>query len=234
MLALRRDKRRGAGRDALSPGAASAARPDASAGARQCGTHPWRRRRRLRHRRPLPEPQAARPRLFRKARRAGAAHACRPWLSRAAWLAHHRADFAWLRQKTKAGALDIAWANHSFSHPYVRRLPDGRNYFLRPGVDVDREIFETEKLIIAEGETPSAFFRFPGLVADAALLERIRSRHLIALGADSWLALGLRPRPGAIVLVHPNGNEPVGLRLFSRLIDAGAMPLPLRPINEAP
>ncbi len=151
-----------------------------------------------------------------------------------AWLAHHRADFAWLRQKTKAGALDIAWANHSFSHPYVRRLPDGRNYFLRPGVDVDREIFETEKLIIAEGETPSAFFRFPGLVADAALLERIRSRHLIALGADSWLALGLRPRPGAIVLVHPNGNEPVGLKLFSRLIDAGAMPLPLRPINEAP
>ncbi|MGD9657569.1 MAG: polysaccharide deacetylase [Methylocystis sp.] len=150
------------------------------------------------------------------------------------WIARHGADFAWLRQKERVGALAITWANHSYSHPYVRRLADRQNYFLRPGVDVDREIFETEKLIIAEGETPSVFFRFPGLVADAALLERVRSRHLAPLGADSWLALGLRPRPGSIVLVHPNGNEPVGLKLFSRLIDAGAMPLPLRPINEAP
>jgi hypothetical protein len=151
-----------------------------------------------------------------------------------AWLAHHHADFAWLREKMKAGALDIAWANHSYSHPYVRRLADRQNYLLRPGVDVDREIFETERLIIAEGETPSVFFRFPGLVADAALLEHVRSRHLAPLGADGWLALGLRPRPGSIVLVHPNGNEPVGLKIFSRLIDAGAMPMPLRPINEAP
>lgn len=151
-----------------------------------------------------------------------------------AWLATHHADFAWLREKERSGALAITWANHSYSHPYVPRLADSRNYFLRPGVDVDREIFETEKLIIAEGETPSVFFRFPGLVADAALLEHVRSRHLIALGADSWLALGLRPRPGSIVLVHPNGNEPVGLKIFSRLIDAGAVPLPLRPINEAP
>ncbi|MFO1125424.1 MAG: polysaccharide deacetylase [Methylocystis sp.] len=150
------------------------------------------------------------------------------------WIARHSADIAWLREKERIGALAITWANHSYTHPYVPHLADRRNYFLRPGVDVDREIFETEKLIIAEGETPSTFFRFPGLVADAALLEHVRSRHLIALGADGWLALGLRPRPGSIVLVHPNGNEPVGIKLFSRLIDAGAMPLPLRPINEAP
>ncbi|MBG0803732.1 polysaccharide deacetylase [Methylocystis sp. H4A] len=151
-----------------------------------------------------------------------------------AWLQRHHADFAWLREKARSGALAIAWANHSYSHPYVRRLPDGRNYFLRPGVDVDREIFETEKLIIAEGQTPSVFFRFPGLVADATLRESVRSRHLIALGADSWLALGLRPRPGSIVLVHPNGNEPIGIKLFLRLMRTGVMPLPLRPINEAP
>ena len=88
-------------------------------------------------------------------------------------------------------------------------------------MDVDREIFETEKLIVAQGETPSVFFRFPGLVADAALLENVRSRHLVALGADFWLALGLRPRPGSIVLVHPNGNEPVGIRLFLRLMQTG-------------
>ncbi|MGE0197093.1 MAG: polysaccharide deacetylase, partial [Methylocystis sp.] len=151
-----------------------------------------------------------------------------------AWLQRHRADFAWLREKERTGALAIVWANHSYTHPYVARLPDSRNYLMRRGVDLDREIFETEKLIIAQGETPSVFFRFPGLVADAELLERVRSRHLAPLGADGWLALGLRPRPGSIVLVHPNGNEPAGLRLFQRLVETGAMPLPLRPINDAP
>lgn len=150
------------------------------------------------------------------------------------WLAHHGADFAWLREKARSGALAITWANHSYSHPYVVGLADRQNYLLRPGVDLDREIFETEKLLVAHGETPSVFFRFPGLVADGALLENLRSRHLVALGADSWLALGPPPRPGSIVLVHPNGNEPIGLKLFSRLLASGKMPRPLRPIVEAP
>jgi len=150
------------------------------------------------------------------------------------WIAHHRADFAWLQEKARSGALAITWANHSWSHPYVIGLKDAQNYLLRPGVDFDREIFETEKLLIAHGETPSVFFRFPGLVADAALLEKLRERHLVALGADSWLALGPPPRPGSIVLVHPNGNEPVGLKIFSRLLANGKMPRPFRRINEAP
>lgn len=150
------------------------------------------------------------------------------------WIAHHEADFAWLREKRRAGALDIVWADHSYSHPYAPRLKDAQNYMLQPGVDLDREIFETEKLLIAHGETPSVFFRFPGLVSDAALLEKLKERHLVALGADSWLALGPPPRPGSVVLVHPNGNEPGGLAIFSRLLKSGRMPLPLRPITEAP
>lgn len=150
------------------------------------------------------------------------------------WIARHGADFAWLREKARSGALYIAWANHSYSHPYVVGLTDSRNYLLRPGVDLDREIFETEKLIIASGATPSVFFRFPGLVADEALLDHVRERHLVALGADSWLALGPPPRPGSILLVHPNGNEPIGLRIFSRLLKSGRMPKPLRAITEAP
>lgn len=151
-----------------------------------------------------------------------------------AWIAHHGADFAWLREKQRNGALAIDWANHSYSHPYLVGLKDAQNYLLRPGVDLDREIFETEKLLIANGATPSVFFRFPGLVADESLLERLRARHLIALGADAWLALGPAPRPGSIVLVHPNGNEPVGLKIFSRLLESGKIPRPLRPITEAP
>jgi hypothetical protein len=151
-----------------------------------------------------------------------------------AWIARHEEDFAWLQEKAHSGALAITWADHSYSHPYVPGLKDGQNYLLRPGVDLDREIFETEKILIAYGETPSVFFRFPGLVSDGGLLKKLEERHLVALGADSWLALGPPPRAGSIVLVHPNGNEPGGLQIFSRLLKSGRLPLPLRAIDEAP
>jgi hypothetical protein len=36
------------------------------------------------------------------------------------------------------------------------------------------------------------------------------------------------------LLVHANGNEPAGLRLFSRMLDQGKMPKPFRRIEEAP
>ena len=39
------------------------------------------------------------------------------------WLVHHWADFEWLRQKSRAGLIEIAWVNHSYHHPYV---PAGR------------------------------------------------------------------------------------------------------------
>lgn len=150
------------------------------------------------------------------------------------WIVQHRADFAWLREKARAGALDVTWVNHSYKHPYVVGLKEAQNYLMRPGVDLDREILDTERLLIAHGETPSVFFRFPGLVANGALLENLRARHLVALGADAWLTLSPPLRPGAIVLVHPNGNEPGGLALFSRLLANGRMPRPFRPINAAP
>jgi hypothetical protein len=150
------------------------------------------------------------------------------------WIAHHADDLGWLKQQAASGALNIVWVNHSYHHPYVKSRPDAQTYLLTPGVDIDAEIFDTERLMIANGLTPSAFFRFPGLVSDAGLMDRLRERHLVALGADSWLALGPRPRPGSIVLVHPNGNEEAGLRIFSRLTQQGKMPRPFRALNEAP
>lgn len=150
------------------------------------------------------------------------------------WMRRHAADLDWLKREDSSGALRISWVNHSYSHPYVKDRPDAQTYLLTPGVDMDGEIFATEKLMIENGLTPSVFFRFPGLVSDAALMDKLRERHLIALGADAWIALGFRPRPGSIVLVHPNGNEEVGLRLFSRLLDEGRAPKPLRAVTEAP
>jgi hypothetical protein len=150
------------------------------------------------------------------------------------WLVRHSADFAWLQEKTRAGSLDIIWVNHSYHHPYVAGRPDGRTYLLTQGIDLQAEILDTERLLIALDATPSVFFRFPGLVANGALLEQLRRYHLIALGADSWLALGPTPHAGSIVLVHPNGNEPAGLRVFSHLLEGGKLPRPFRAINDAP
>jgi hypothetical protein len=150
------------------------------------------------------------------------------------WLAHHASDQEWLKRQDESGALAITWVNHSYSHPYAKHRPDARNYMLRQGLDFDREVYGAERLMIEVGLTPSVFFRFPGLVSDAALNGRLRDSHLIALAADAWLALGESPQPGSIVLVHPNGNESIGIKLLSRLLDKGQLPRPLRPIDEAP
>jgi hypothetical protein len=150
------------------------------------------------------------------------------------WLTRHGADFQWLRNQARSGALEITWVNHSYRHTYVPGRPLATNFLLTPGLDVQAEILDTERLLIANGETPSVFFRFPGLVSDAALMEVVRRHHLVVLGADGWLALAPVLRPGAILLVHPNGNEPAGLQRFSELLDKGKLPRPFRPINEAP
>lgn len=150
------------------------------------------------------------------------------------WLKHHGGDFQWLRAQAAGGALDITWVNHSFHHPWIPGHPLESNFLLTPGTDINAEILDTERLLIANGATPSVFFRFPGLISDAALTQSVRRLHLITLGADSWLIFAPVLRDGAIVLVHPNGNENAGLRLFSKLFDKGAFPRPFRPITDAP
>ena len=151
------------------------------------------------------------------------------------WLVHHADDFHWLQQQRRSGALNITWVTHSFTHPFDPQRPMAQDFLLRPGLDLAHEVLDPERLLIAQGETPSVFFRFPGLVANAALVAVVRAYHLIALGADAWLVLSpTLPRPGSIILVHPNGNEPAGLRLFARYLDSGRLSRPFRPVTDAP
>jgi hypothetical protein len=150
------------------------------------------------------------------------------------WLVHHFEDYRWLIDRQAAGALDIVWVDHTYHHPYRRGEPDARNFLLTDGVDADAEILDTERLLIANGQTPSLFFRFPGLVSSAPLMQAVSRHHLISLGADAWLALGQRPGEGSIVLVHPNGNEKAGLAMFDRDIARGAIAAPLEPLTAAP
>ncbi len=144
------------------------------------------------------------------------------------WLKEHPADFQWLRAQAASGALDILWMNHTYHHPY------DKTFMLTKGIDPDFEILETERLLIANGGAPSVFFRFPGLVSSSPLMEAVRRHHLISIGADAWLAKGQLPRPGSIVLVHPNGNEEIGINLFSKYYDSGKIARPLEPLAAAP
>jgi hypothetical protein len=150
------------------------------------------------------------------------------------WLVHHAEDFRWLRRQNDSGALDITWVNHSYHHPFDPWLPTERDFLLRPGLDRQAEILEMEKLLLAQGATPSVFFRLPGLIGDRGLLDLLRADHLVTLGTDGWLVFSPPLRPGAILLVHPNGNERAGLSDFARLLAQGKLPRPFRPIREAP
>jgi hypothetical protein len=72
--------------------------------------------------------------------------------------------------------------------------------------------------MIEHGMLPSVFFRFPGLVSDENVFERVISHGLIPTGSDAWLAKGQQAASGSIVLVHGNGNEPAGVGDFLELM----------------
>ena len=90
--------------------------------------------------------------------------------------------------------------------------------FIEPGTDPAVEVLKTEATLIDNGLQPSVFFRFPGLVSDAGLVSRVTSYGLIPVGSDAWLAKGQTPSSGSIVLVHGNGNEPIGIERFLELV----------------
>jgi hypothetical protein len=145
------------------------------------------------------------------------------------WLEHHPEELAWLAEQASKGKLAITWVNHSYSHPYAPHVPLERNFLLTPGTDFTREVLATEQLLLENGFVPSPFFRFPGLVADDALLAKLQELSLIPLGSDAWLAKGEQPKDGSVILVHGNGNEPRGIELLMPMLhsDRGLRLLPL-------
>ena len=134
------------------------------------------------------------------------------------WMLEHPIDLAWLRQLERDREIAVTWINHSFHHRYAPELPLSKNFLLEAGTDPDAEVLKTEAAMIENGLLPSVFFRFPGLVSDAALVRRVVSYGLIPVGSDAWLAKGQAPSSGSIVLVHGNGNEPIGIEKFLDLV----------------
>ncbi len=134
------------------------------------------------------------------------------------WMRQHPQDLEWLKKMQQEHEIYITWINHSYNHRVSAKAPLKENFLLEPGTDIDYEVLETEKAMLRNGLLPSVFFRFPGLVSDQQLVYKITDFGLIPIGTDAWLAKGQQPQAGSIVLIHGNGNEPVGVNDFIDLL----------------
>jgi len=133
------------------------------------------------------------------------------------WMLKHQDDLNWLKNLMIQNKVDITWINHSYNHE-VNSLPLAENFLLAQGTNLDTEVLENEKLMLTYGLTPSVFFRFPGLVSDQKVIQRIVNYGLIPIGSDAWLAKGQQANAGSIVLIHGNGNEEIGVKDFIQLL----------------
>jgi hypothetical protein len=136
------------------------------------------------------------------------------------WMNKHQEDLAWLKEMQAKHEIYITWINHSYNHRVSKSAPLKENFLLEPGTDINYEVLETEKDMLSNGLLPSVFFRFPGLVSDQKLVFSITDFGLIPIGTDAWLAKGQQPQAGSIVLIHGNGNEPVGVNDFIKLLQS--------------
>lgn len=134
------------------------------------------------------------------------------------FMLNHAADINWLLQLQQSGDLNITWTNHTYNHHYDPKAPLKLNFLMEPGTDLNFEILGLEQAMIARGLLPSVFFRFPGLVSDQKLVDEVTSYGMIPIGSDAWLAKGQQSHAGSIVLIHGNGNEPIGVNDFIKLL----------------
>jgi hypothetical protein len=136
------------------------------------------------------------------------------------WMLKHGEDLEWLKHLSNEGEIRITWVNHSYNHRVSKNAPLKQNFLLEPGTNINYEVLATEELMLKNGLVPSVFFRFPGLVSDQQLVYKITDFGLIPIGSDAWLAKGQQPQAGSIVLIHGNGNEPVGVADFIKLLQS--------------
>ena len=134
------------------------------------------------------------------------------------WLLKHQDDLNWLIKLDRRNKIDVIWVNHSFNHYYNKALPLYLNFMLMKGTNVDQEVLLNEKTMIEHNLVPSIFFRFPGLISGPRVFKKVMDFGLIPIGSDAWLAKGEHADDGNIVLVHANGNEPLGIKKFIDLL----------------
>lgn len=138
------------------------------------------------------------------------------------WRTLHQEEFEWLLEQQNK-TLQITWVNHSSTHVYYHDLSSpemlNQNFLLDPRTNLAYEFFEIEKSLIERNQTPSVFFRAPGLVTNEKIIDTLDKLGLILLGADAWLAKGEEPYSGSIILVHGNSNEPAGINKMMTFLE---------------
>jgi len=134
------------------------------------------------------------------------------------WMLTHTDDLNWLKDLVARKEIDITWTDHSYNHHFSLKAPLKSNFLLEPGTDMNFEILGTELAMLQNGLLPSVFFRFPGLVSNQQVVDEVLAYGIVPIGSDAWLAKGQQASAGSIVLIHGNGNEPVGVADFIKLI----------------
>jgi peptidoglycan/xylan/chitin deacetylase (PgdA/CDA1 family) len=139
------------------------------------------------------------------------------------WLEQHPEEMERLIDLSREPGVGVTWGLHSWVHPKQR--PFMNDYSPQ---EVRDDNLRVEAELLRWGIVPSIFYRFPGLVHDEARLRAILDLDLISVDCDSWVASMARGRPphhlqpgdGSILLIHGNGNEPVGIpRLYEWMIE---------------
>jgi len=130
------------------------------------------------------------------------------------WIQNHKDDLAYIISNKKN--CTIYWVNHSLNHYYDPKKANKNNFMLDTRNVFENEVLNNEIVMIKNGLIPSPFFRFPGLIANDILFKKILDYGLIPIGSDAWLAKGQNVKSGSILLLHINGNEPTGLKLFKQ------------------
>lgn len=147
------------------------------------------------------------------------------------WIKNHEASFEALKNHPK---LSITWVNHTHTHFYDPHLKEHENFMLHSSTDVEKEILGLEQTLIEHGVTPSIFFRFPGLKANASLMKALKERFfLIPLSADAWIAKSEPIKESSFILVHGNKNEPLGIEMLEKMLPELMKNYRFSPIQEA-
>ena len=133
------------------------------------------------------------------------------------WIIQNQEDFIWL-QSLKSDNFIITWVNHSFTHRYCKDIAMESNFLLLSDTVIQSEILDTERILVENGEIPSIFFRFPGLISDEKFLVELKKYGLVQLGSGAWIT---KMKEGDIILIHGNGNEErKALEILCKFIDS--------------
>lgn len=147
------------------------------------------------------------------------------------WLRRHEKEFEELANNP---LLDITWINHTHTHFYDSHLPNEKNFMRHEGTNVQEEILGLEQTLIEKGVTPSIFFRFPGLIADASLMKALRDTYfLIPISTHAWIAKGEAIQTGSIILIHGNKNEHQGIVALEQKLPTLTSKFTFKPLREA-